>query len=129
MRNESFLFSGLALFFAITATVYGWFSREPAGLAALIVSFLMSSLIAFFLWIQHVRRGDRPQDRRHAQVHETAGPLAFFPARSYAPPMTAAGAALTGLGVIYGLWLFLIGLGLLGAGVAGFLFQYTDRAT
>lgn len=128
MKNESFLFGGVAVFFGITAATYGWFAREPAGLAALIVSFLMSSLISFFLWTQHVRRGERLQDRKNAQTHEGSGPLAFFPARSYSPPLTAVGTALTGLGVIYGLWLFLIGLGLLGAGVAAFVFQYINRA-
>ncbi|MEV6793452.1 cytochrome c oxidase subunit 4 [Streptomyces sp. NPDC051320] len=127
MRYESFLFCGIALFFAITAVIYGWFSREPAGLAALIVSFLMSSLIAFFLWTQHVRRGERLQDRKDAQTYEASGPLAFFPARSYTPPLTAAGAALTGLGVVFGIWLFFIGVGVLVAGVAGFVFQYNNR--
>lgn len=127
MKQESFLFCGVALFFAVTAAAYAWFSGEPAGTAALIVSFLMSSLIAFFLWVQHTRRGDRPQDRKDAPVHEASGPLAFFPARSYYPVFAAAGAALTALGVVYGLWLFLIGLGVLAPGVAGFAFQYNGR--
>jgi hypothetical protein len=31
------------------------------------------------------------------------------------------------LGIVYGLWLFLIGLGILAAGVAGLVFQYVHR--
>ena len=127
MKGEALLFSGVAAFFAATAAVYGWFSHEPAGTAALIVSFLMSALVAFFLWVQYRRRGRRAQDRGDAEVAETAGPLDFFPPHSGYPVLTAAGTALLGLGVAIGLWLFLIGLGVTAAGVAGFVFEFNRR--
>ncbi|MCB5906234.1 aa3-type cytochrome oxidase subunit IV [Streptomyces pinistramenti] len=126
MKAESFVFAGVTLFFAITATVYGWLAREPAGLAALIVAFLMSALISFFFWTQHVRRGQRLQDRKQVRIEEAAGPLGNFSPRSYYPVLTAAGSALLGLGIVYGLWLFLIGVGVLAAGIAGFTFQHND---
>lgn len=127
MKVEALLFAGTAAFFAVVTTVYAAFHPEPAGTSALLVSFLMSALISFFLWVQHRRHGDRPQDRGDAAVREGAGPLAFFSPRSSFPVFTAVGTALAGLGVIYGLWLFLIGLGLISAGVAGFVFQHNDR--
>lgn len=40
------------------------------------------------------------------------------------PSLTAAGAALLALGVVFGLWLFLIGMGVALAGVFGMVFQY-----
>jgi hypothetical protein len=127
VKVEAIMFAGVAVFFAITTAVYAWFSLEPAGTAALTVSFLMSALIAFFCWTQYVRRGQRPQDRRNVPVHEGAGPLEFFPPRSYYPALTAAATALLGLGVVYGLWLFIIGVGALAPGIAGFVFQHKDR--
>jgi hypothetical protein len=127
VRTEAYLFSGTAGFFAATASVYGWFSDDPAGTAALIVSFLMSSLIAFFLFTQYRRRGRRPQDRREAEMAEGAGPLEFFPPGSPWPVTAAAGFTLASLGVVYGLWLFLIGIGLLAPAVFGFVFQYVGR--
>lgn len=128
MKLECFLFAGVAVFFGVTAAVYGWTATlEPAGLAALVVSFLMSTLISFFFWVQYVRRGVRPQDRKEAAVHEGAGPLEFFSPRSYYPFITAVGATLLGLGIVFGLWLFLIGVGVLALGVAGFTFQHNDR--
>ncbi|AXI80807.1 aa3-type cytochrome oxidase subunit IV [Peterkaempfera bronchialis] len=127
MRGEALLFTGVSAFFAVTAGSYGWFSHEPAGTAALIVSFLMSGLVAFFLWVQYQRRGRRPQDRTDAEVAETAGPLDFFPPRSSYPVLCAVGATLLALGVVFGLWLFLIGLGTTAAGVAGFVFQFNGR--
>ncbi|HCA87366.1 MAG TPA: hypothetical protein DEQ61_18965 [Streptomyces sp.] len=127
MKTEAALFTGVAAFFAVVTAVYAWFASEPAGTAVLVVSFVMSSLVAVFLWTQYARHGVRAQDRRHVAVHETAGPLAFFPPRSYYPVLAAAGTALLALGVVYGLWLFLIGVGVLAPGVAGFVFQHNDR--
>lgn len=126
MKTEAALFAGAAAFFAVVTSVYAGLHREPAGTAALLVSFLMSALVSFFLWVQHLRHGPRPQDRREAEVLEGAGPLAFFSPRSSFPVLAAVGTALAGLGVIYGLWLFLIGIGLIAPGVAGFVFQHSD---
>lgn len=127
MKAESVLFAGVALFFAATASVYAAYSRDPAGIAALLVSFAMAALISFFFAVQYRRRGRRLQDTKDAEVREAAGPLAFFPPRSYHPVLTAAGTAVLGLGVVYGLWLFLVGVGVLAPGVLGFVFQYEGR--
>ncbi|MBZ6231480.1 cytochrome c oxidase subunit 4 [Streptomyces olivaceus] len=129
MRTEARLFTGVAAFFALTAAGYGWWSAEPAGTAALTVAFLMASLIAFFLRVQHRRRGPRAQDRGDAEVHETAGPLEFFPPHSPWPVTIALGALVLALGVVYGLWLALIGFGVLAMAVSGFVFQYAGRGT
>ncbi|WP_329200319.1 MULTISPECIES: aa3-type cytochrome oxidase subunit IV [unclassified Streptomyces] len=123
MKGEAWLFTGTAAFFAVTAAVYGWFSPDPAGRAALCVSFGMSALVAAFLWRQRARGGERPEDRGAAEVRDTAGRRLYFPARSFAPVLTAAGNALIGLGVVQGLWLCLVGFGVLLPGVLGFAFQ------
>ncbi|MCQ4080078.1 cytochrome c oxidase subunit 4 [Streptomyces sp. RB6PN25] len=127
MRTEALLFGGLALFFAATGLPYAWLSHDPAGTAALMVSFLMSSLVAFFFVTQYRRRGMRPEDRKDGEVQDRAGPLDFFPPHSIHPPLTAFGGAVLALGIVYGLWLFIIGLGVLAAGVFGFVFEYVHR--
>ncbi|SFF59222.1 Cytochrome c oxidase subunit IV [Actinacidiphila alni] len=128
MRTESYLFGGVAMFFLITGVGYGlWSGPEPAGTAALAVAFVMSALVSFFFDQTYRRRGSRPEDRKDAEVIERAGPLDFFPARSAYPPVVGAGAALAALGIVFGLWLFLIGFGVLGAGVGGMVFQYARR--
>ncbi|MFH7593704.1 cytochrome c oxidase subunit 4 [Streptomyces racemochromogenes] len=128
MKAEAWLFTGTALFFAATTVVYRWFSADPAGSSALCVSFVMSGLVAAFLWRQHRRGGERPEDRGDAEVREVSGRRLFFPDRSFHPVLTAAGTALMGLGVVQGLWLFLIGLGVLAPGILGFAFQNLDHA-
>lgn len=127
MRTESVFFGGVAVFFAGAAGLYGWWAREPAGSAVLVVAFLMAALISFFTAVQYRRKGLRPQDRTDAEVADGAGPLEFFPPDSRWPIVTALGFALTATGVVFGLWLFLIGGVVLARGVAGFVFQYVNR--
>ncbi|WP_413804669.1 cytochrome c oxidase subunit 4 [Streptomyces sp. OE57] len=127
MRVEAFLFGGVAAFFAGAAVLYGWWSGDPAGTAALVVAFLMGALVSFFCAVQYRRRGRRPQDRRDAEVADAGGPLGFFPAKSPWPLITALGFAIVSAGVVYGLWLFLIGVGVLARGVLGMVFQYARR--
>jgi Cytochrome c oxidase subunit IV len=124
MKAETWLFTGVAAFFAVVAAGYAPFARDPAGTAALVVACLMAALIAFFLAVQHRKRGGRPEDRGEGEIHERAGPLDFFPAGSLWPPVTALGFTLMAAGVVVGLWLFLIGTGITAAGVSGFVFQY-----
>lgn len=40
--------------------------------------------------------------------------------------VVAVGYAVAALGVVYGLWMVLVGLGVLGGGAFGFTFQYQD---
>ncbi len=127
MRTESRLFIGVAGFFLVTAVGYGWRSKEPAGTAVLVVAFLMAALVAFFLHVQYRRRGLRAQDREDADVVDTAGPLDFFPPHSAWPITIALGSVLLALGIVYGLWLALLGLGVLAPGVFGMVFQYAGR--
>ncbi|MGC4951430.1 cytochrome c oxidase subunit 4 [Streptomyces sp. DT224] len=128
MRGEAWLFSGVALFFAVTCAVYAVFAPDPAGIAALAVSGLMAALVSAFLWRQAHRTAPRPEDRGDARVQEVSGRRGYFPARSYYPAISAAGTALLGLGTVQGLWLFLIGVGVLIPGVYGFVFQNPDPA-
>ncbi|MFE9425491.1 cytochrome c oxidase subunit 4 [Kitasatospora sp. NPDC006697] len=127
MKAEAWLFTGVAGFFAVTAGIYGWFAREPAGKAALVVAFLMASLVAVFCWAQVVRQTRRPSDDGSADIAAGTGPLAFFAPASAYPVLTAAGAAVLALGVVFGTWLALIGVGVLAPGIAGFVFQYARR--
>ncbi|WP_435211214.1 aa3-type cytochrome oxidase subunit IV [Streptomyces sp. bgisy034] len=129
MKTEARLFIGVACFFLVTAVGYGVSSEEPAGTAVLVIAFLMASLVAFFLHMQYRRRGLRAQDRADAEVADTMGPLDFFSPHSPWPITTAVGSVLAALGVVYGLWLFLLGLGVLGHGVFGMVFQYADRGS
>ncbi|MDH6131910.1 hypothetical protein P3T37_001284 [Kitasatospora sp. MAA4] len=127
MKLEARLFTGLALFLGVTALIYWIFSHEPAGTTALTVGFLMSSLVGFFYHVQYRRSGLRPQDTGTAQIADTTGPLGFFPPRSSWPAAAAVGLTVLALGVVFALWLVVVGFALVAGAVAGFVFQYAGR--
>ncbi|MCF6522671.1 cytochrome c oxidase subunit 4 [Streptomyces sp. JJ36] len=128
MKLEALVFAGVAVFFGIVATGYATNHLEPVGTVALTVSCLMAALISAFCWRQHLKRGTRLQDRKDARVQEGVGHLDFFPPKSYAPVITALGAAVLATGVVYGVWLACIGVGVLAPGVAAFAFEFTHRS-
>ncbi|MGW5431051.1 aa3-type cytochrome oxidase subunit IV [Streptomyces sp. NPDC004059] len=127
MKAEAMLFGGVAAFFGGSAALYGVWSKDETGTVVLVVACTMAALVAFFCLIQYRRRGTRAQDRTEAEVADGAGPVAFFPDESLFPIVTALGFALTATGVVFGLWLFLIGLGVLARGVFGMVYQYAHR--
>ncbi|MDQ0752393.1 hypothetical protein QF034_006624 [Streptomyces africanus] len=86
MKSEAYLFAGVAAFFLVTDAAYIWFAREPAGIAALTVSFGMAAVIAFFCTVNYRRKGERPEDRPDSEIRERSGPLDFFPPHSGYPP-------------------------------------------
>ncbi|WP_405891159.1 cytochrome c oxidase subunit 4 [Streptomyces sp. NBC_00133] len=124
MKTEAILFAGVAAFFLVTDVLYAVWSKDPAGTAALTVAFLMASLVAFVFAMNYRRKGLRPEDRKEGDVRERAGLVDFFPPHSAWPVQIAAGAAVLALGTVFGLWLFLIGLGMALAGVCGMVFQF-----
>ncbi|KOG64137.1 membrane protein [Streptomyces griseoflavus] len=128
MKTEAILFAGVAAFFFVAGLGYAFWSEEPAGTAALAVSFLMSSLVSGFCALNHHKRGERPEDHKEAEVRERYGSLGFFPPRSACPPLTGLAVALTALGVVFGLWLFVIGAGLLVACVVGMVLESSGHA-
>ncbi|MEU6218991.1 cytochrome c oxidase subunit 4 [Streptomyces sp. NPDC047022] len=127
MKSEAYLFAGVAVFFLVTDVAYIWFAREPAGIAALSVSFLMASVIAFFSFINYRRKGLRPEDRPGSEIRERTGRVDFFPPHSRHPVVTAVGATVVANGIVYGIWLILMGLGILAVGLFGMVFQYNGR--
>jgi hypothetical protein len=124
VRTEALLFTGVALFFGGVTIPYAMYAEDPAGTSAVFIAFLMASLVAFFLSTQYKRHGRRPEDRRSGEIMERGGPFDFFPPRSAWPVSIALGVAVTATGIVFGLWLVLIGAGITATAVSGFVFQY-----
>ncbi|MFE6687521.1 cytochrome c oxidase subunit 4 [Streptomyces sp. NPDC057743] len=127
MKTEALLFAGVAAFFLVTDALYIWLAREPAGGAALAVSFGMAAVISFFCAMNYRRKGTRPEDREGSEIQERAGELDFFPPESGYPAAVAFGVSLLALGLVFGLWVFLIGVGVTGGSLFGTVFQFARR--
>ena len=125
MKVEALIFNLIAAFCVVAAAVYGFWSREPIGTTALVLSAGLTGLIGGFFWFVSRRIDARPEDRKDAEIAEGAGELGFFPPASYWPFALAASAAITGLGMAFWYyWLIAIGVVALLVTIGGLLFEY-----
>ena len=125
MKVESLIFNIIAVFCVIAAVVYGFWSHEPIGTTALILSGGLTGLIGGFFWFVSRRIDARPEDRKDADIADGAGELGFFSPGSYWPLGLAMSAALMGLALAFWYaWLIAIaGIALL-CTIGGLLFEY-----
>jgi hypothetical protein len=124
VKAEAWIFGFLAIFFAIVSPIYWFLSGDPTGTAALIMTFALGALVAFYLGF-HARRMDaRPEDRKEAEIVEGAGELGFFPPYSWWPLWCAGALSMIVLGVVFGWWLTLLGVGVGSATLVGWVFEY-----
>lgn len=125
MKVEALIFNLIAVFCVVTAVVYGWWSREPIGTTALVLSAGLTGLIGGFFWFVSRRIDARPEDRKDADIADGAGELGFFPPASYWPFGLALSVALMGLGLAYYYpWLILMAGAALVITIGGLLFEF-----
>lgn len=124
MRTEGFIFTFVAAFLAISDVIYWYTSGDPTGATALALACLLAVLIGSYSIFTARRVGLRLEDRPDAEIEEGAGELGFFSPHSWWPLAAAAGAATTAIGWVFGWWLFIIGIAVLGGGVSGFVLEY-----
>jgi hypothetical protein len=124
MRAETWIFGINAVFFALVAPAYWFLSEDPTGTAALIMTTLLATLVAFYLGFHASKMEPRPEDRKEGEIADGAGELGFFPPYSWWPLWCAATVAVMVLGVVFGWWLFVIGAGLGSVALSGWIFEY-----
>jgi hypothetical protein len=125
VKVESLIFNIIAVFCFATAAVYGFWSHEPIGTTALILSGGLTGLIGGFFWFVSRRIDARPEDRKDAVIADGSGELGFFSPFSYWPFGLAVSAALMGLALAFWYsWLIIIaGISLM-ITIGGLLFEY-----
>ena len=124
MKIQGKMFSGFALFFLASAVVYGFWSKEPVGAVGLLLAFMMSLMIGFYLSFTANRADTGAQDRDDADVADDAGELGFYSPHSWQPLYLGIGGALAFLGIIFGWWLLFFSLPVILVGVFGWVFEY-----
>jgi len=119
MRVEAYTFLATAAFMAVIGLTYWFTSHEPTGTTLLGVGTLLGALPGIVLWRWSRRMAPRPEDRDDAEISEGTGTVGSFPESSIWPFVLAAGVALAGVGLVFGLWLSLPGLLVLGIAFVG----------
>jgi hypothetical protein len=125
VKVESMIFNIIAVFWVIAAVVYGFWSHEPIGTTALVLSAGLTGLIGGFFWFVSRRIDARPEDRKDAEIADGAGELGFFSPGSYWPFGLAFSAALMGLALAFWYsWMIVIAVVALLITIGGLLFEY-----
>ena len=124
MKVEAWVFGLVALFFALVGPAYWYFSGDPTGTSALVMTAGLALLVTFYLAFHANKMDPRPEDRKEAEVVDGAGELGFFPPYSWWPLWCALALAVCVLGIVFGWWLFIIGAGLGSIAWTGWVFEY-----
>ena len=131
MKAEALIFVACTIFLVLVTPAY-WIITERSdagpdwtGTSALVMTTLLTGMVALYLGF-HARRMDpRPEDRKDGDIAEGAGELGFFPPYSWWPLWCASALGLMVFGVaMLAWWLVIIG-GVLGAlALSGLIFEY-----
>ena len=125
MKANWKLFTGLAVFYAIMAVVYYEVGGETVGITGMILAACLAAMVGFYVWFTQRRIGfDIPSDDLQGEIADDAGELGFYSPHSWWPLPVALSACVTGLGLIIGWWLTLIGVGALLISIFGFVTEY-----
>ena len=126
MRTETWVFGSGTFFFIPLAFIYFLLSgfQEYVGFVALLLTGGLSAMIGLYLYLVGLRIDPRPEDDSYGEIEQGAGELGFFNPRSIWPIMVAFAGAVMFLGLALGVWMFLIGVGLLAMTSIGLLFEH-----
>lgn len=124
MKIEAFLFALGFVFYSVVAAIYWYLSRDEIGTTALALTGALAFLVAFYVWYTSKRVYPRPEDRLDAEIDEADPEYGFFSPHSWWPLVVAFAASVVVLGLIFAVWLIVLGVFLLLIGLVGWLFEY-----
>lgn len=123
LRVESQLLIGTAAFFAITVTIYFFWSREASGSVLLFFTVLLGVLPGAYLAFWSKRMQPRPEDRPDGTYAEGTGAVGAFPDASIWPFILGSGAAFSAVSLVFGYWTLVLGLTMVLSALVGVILE------
>jgi uncharacterized membrane protein HdeD (DUF308 family) len=124
VRIEGALFALGFVFYSFLAGVYWYFSRDEIGTTALALTGAMAFLISFYALYTSKRVYPRPEDRLDAEIDEADPEYGFYSPHSWWPLAVAISVVIVVMGLIFAVWLIVLGVAALILGMVGMLFEY-----
>jgi len=124
VKIEGWLFALGAAFFIPLSAIYWWFSRDPAGTTALALSGGLAVIVGFYVLFTAKRVYPRPEDRMDGEIDQADPEYGFFSPHSWWPLFIGLGAFIIALGLIFAVWVIVVGLTALLLALVGWLFEY-----
>ena len=124
MKIEGALFAIGTAFFGVVAVVYWFITEEIVGTTALALTGGLAFLVGFYLLFTARRVGTRPEDDPLAVIEDAEPDYGFFSPHSWWPIAVAIATGITIMGLVFAVWLLILGVGLLLLSIVGFVFEY-----
>ena len=124
MRIEGLLFALGAVFYALVAGIYWYVSRDQIGTTALALTGALAFLVAFYSLYTAKRVYPRPEDRLDAEVDEADPEYGFFSPHSWWPLVLGFSTMVIVFGLIFAVWLIVLGTFVLFIALVGWMFEY-----
>lgn len=124
MKIEGFLFAGGAAFYGVVAVVYWFVTKELVGSTVLALTGALAFLVGFYVLYTSRRVGVRPEDDPNANVGDADPDYGFFSPHSWWPLAVGIATFVVVVGLVFAVWLLILGVGLLLGALIGFVFEY-----
>jgi uncharacterized membrane protein HdeD (DUF308 family) len=124
VKIEGLLFAMGAVFYAVIAGIYWYFSRDQIGTTALALTGALAFLVAFYALYTSKRVYPRPEDRLDAEVEEADPEYGFFSPHSWWPLVLGFSTMIIVFGLIFAVWLIVLGVFVLFVALIGWMFEY-----
>ncbi len=124
MKIEGRIFGALAIFFFVVASAYWYLSRDAIGTTGLALSGVLGAMVAFYLLYTAKRVYPRPEDRKDAEIDEASPEYGFFSPHSWWPLVIGLATFVIAFGLVFAVWMIVLGVALLVVALAGWLFEY-----
>ncbi|RIQ34131.1 cytochrome c oxidase subunit 4 [Jiangella rhizosphaerae] len=123
MKIEGMIFAIVTVFFAVVTPVYWFMSEDPTGTTALVLTFGLGAMVAFYFLLLSRRIAPRPEDR-DGEVEELAGEYGFYSPHSWWPLAAAGAVSMVFIGLVFAWFIFIIGVALAAMAAVGWVFEY-----
>ncbi len=110
MKSERSIYLLIGIFVLVIMVIYFLWSGEAGGTIMLFAAAGLGIMPGLYLAWWSRRMELRPEDRPEATMADGSGPVGAFPGNTIWPFVFGMGAALTALGLVFGLWLAIVGL-------------------
>ena len=124
MKVEGNLFAGIVIFLVPVIPVYWFWSEDPTGTTALIVTWGMCAMIGTYLLFTARRIDARPEDDPTALIEDAAGEMGFYSPYSWWPLAVGGTAAILFMAPAFGWWIAFLAVPAFGIAVWGLVFEY-----
>ncbi len=124
MKVTGIFFAFAAALFYSLSLIYNLVSHEIVGTTGLALTGGLATIVGFYMLYTARRVGDLPEDMLFAEVHQADPDYGFFPPHSWWPLPVGFFCGVIAMGLIFAVWLFILGVAGLLLSVTGWLFEY-----